>query len=339
MRKIWSVLFAIIVFSPAISATAIEPDFKDIYLPIIQSISISHEVSVTSDSSGKKQYPVVFKVDLNVKVHRNSLAGFGIRYIGPVSTTLNLCQSISDQAPNWNGIWISIGNIRSAGGEGDLKTIPGLKSRTQSEDWFLESYQLEIPLQSNINFFPCQGKNTVDSIILRDVAGRFKQFVTRVDGSPSPLKENQPDSFETNLILSQQPESGCPKVMGGVWSGLPTRCIDKFQPASLSVSFSEKDKIAAELRADKAAADAKAAADKAAADKAAADLKLKEEAQAAADKLIADAKIAAAKILAAAKANAAATAKKTTITCIKGKLTKKVTAVNPKCPSGYKVKK
>lgn len=31
--------------------------------------------------------------------------------------------------------------------------------------------------------------------------------------------------------------------------------------------------------------------------------------------------------------------KKTTITCIKGKLTKKVTAVKPKCPSGYKLKK
>ncbi len=31
--------------------------------------------------------------------------------------------------------------------------------------------------------------------------------------------------------------------------------------------------------------------------------------------------------------------KKTTITCVKGKLTKKVTAVKPKCPSGYKVKK
>jgi hypothetical protein len=31
--------------------------------------------------------------------------------------------------------------------------------------------------------------------------------------------------------------------------------------------------------------------------------------------------------------------KKTSITCIKGKLTKKVTAVKPKCPSGYKVKK
>ena len=31
-------------------------------------------------------------------------------------------------------------------------------------------------------------------------------------------------------------------------------------------------------------------------------------------------------------------AKKSTITCIKGKLIKKVTAVNPKCPSGYKKK-
>ena len=34
-----------------------------------------------------------------------------------------------------------------------------------------------------------------------------------------------------------------------------------------------------------------------------------------------------------------AVAKKTTITCIKGKLIKKVTAVKPKCPAGYKVKK
>ena len=31
-------------------------------------------------------------------------------------------------------------------------------------------------------------------------------------------------------------------------------------------------------------------------------------------------------------------AKKITITCIKGKLIKKVTAINPKCPSGYKKK-
>ena len=35
----------------------------------------------------------------------------------------------------------------------------------------------------------------------------------------------------------------------------------------------------------------------------------------------------------------AAAAKKTTITCTKGKLTRKITAVRPKCPSGFTVKK
>ena len=74
---------------------------------------------------------------------------------------------------------------------------------------------------------------------------------------------------------------------------------------------------------------AKAEADKAAAAKAAAD-------KAAADKLAAD-KVAADKA-AAAKAAAAAAVKKITITCVKGKLIKKVTAVNPKCPTGYKKK-
>jgi hypothetical protein len=31
-------------------------------------------------------------------------------------------------------------------------------------------------------------------------------------------------------------------------------------------------------------------------------------------------------------------AKKTTISCVKGKTVKKVTAVKPKCPTGYKKK-
>jgi hypothetical protein len=39
-----------------------------------------------------------------------------------------------------------------------------------------------------------------------------------------------------------------------------------------------------------------------------------------------------------AAADKAATIKKKTITCIKGKITKKVTAVKPKCPAGYKKK-
>lgn len=74
-----------------------------------------------------------------------------------------------------------------------------------------------------------------------------------------------------------------------------------------------------------------AAKAKAAEEKAVAEEKKVQEEQDAAE---AKAKAATAK---ATKAKAAST-KKTTITCVKGKLTKKVTAVKPKCPAGYKKK-
>ena len=89
-----------------------------------------------------------------------------------------------------------------------------------------------------------------------------------------------------------------------------------------SVEFQAKQeaetKATEELKA-KQAAEAKAAAD----------LKAKQEAAA----------IAAAELKARQDAEAkAASNKKTTVTCVKGKLTKKVTAVKPKCPAGYKKK-
>ncbi len=107
-------------------------------------------------------------------------------------------------------------------------------------------------------------------------------------------------------------------------------------------------KVQAELKAKqeaeaRVAADLKAKQD--AADKAAAELKASQEAEAKAAaelkaKIDAEAKAATAKAVAAISAAAkAAAAKKTTITCIKGKLTKKVTALKPKCPTGYKLKK
>lgn len=83
----------------------------------------------------------------------------------------------------------------------------------------------------------------------------------------------------------------------------------------------EEAKAAAELKAKQ---DAEA--------KAAAELKAKQEAEA---KAAAELK---AKKEAEAKAAAAKNIKKSTINCIKGNLTKKVTAVNPKCPKGYKKK-
>ena len=84
--------------------------------------------------------------------------------------------------------------------------------------------------------------------------------------------------------------------------------------------------VAAEMLKAKQEADARALADKAASE-----LKVKQEADAKA-KAVAD------KAAAELKVKQAAALKKTTITCIKGKLTKKVTAVKPVCPAGYKKK-
>ena len=118
--------------------------------------------------------------------------------------------------------------------------------------------------------------------------------------------------------------------------------------AELKAKQDAEAKIAAELKA-KQEAEAKIAAElkakqeaeaRAVADKAAEELRVKQEAEAklAADKVAADLK---AKQEAEAKAaadKAALVIKKTMITCVKGKLTKKVTAVKPVCPKGYKKK-
>jgi hypothetical protein len=86
----------------------------------------------------------------------------------------------------------------------------------------------------------------------------------------------------------------------------------------------EEVRVAAELKA-RQEAEAKAKAEEEARTRAAAELEAKQEAEAKA------------KAEAEAKAKAALS-KKTAITCVKGKISKKVTAVSPKCPAGYKKK-
>jgi len=145
---------------------------------------------------------------------------------------------------------------------------------------------------------------------------------------PIPLSD-----YDTGMIRQLYGESTCPST---------------FPNAAAKAAAELKAKQEAEAAAAKAAAELKAKQEaEAAAAKAAAELKAKQEAElkAAAElKARQDAEEAAAKAAAELKAKQeaeakAAALKKSTITCIKGKLTKKVTAVKPKCPTGYKLKK
>ena len=106
--------------------------------------------------------------------------------------------------------------------------------------------------------------------------------------------------------------------------GLEVKRISELAISKATNELRIKQEADAKAAAEKMAAEIKAKQDaeaKAAADKAAAESKTKQEAEAkaAADK-------------------AAAAKKKITITCVNGKQTKKVTAVKPVCPKGYKKK-
>jgi hypothetical protein len=89
------------------------------------------------------------------------------------------------------------------------------------------------------------------------------------------------------------------------------------------IEFAEAEEVrlAAELKAKQ---EAEARAEAVARAKADAEAKSKTEAEAEA------------RAKAEAEAKASASKNKKTISCVKGKLTKKVTAVSPKCPKGYK---
>ena len=163
---------------------------------------------------------------------------------------------------------------------------------------------------------------------------RVQQAMRNLDFTSAPTPTPTPTPTPPVIVIppgGNLPPGTYPGGSGSQTSPSPSpsACDTTCQAAKVAVVKAAADKAAsdaaaAELKA-KQEADAKAAADKAASDAAA---------KLAADKIIADANIRAAAILAAAQAKAAAT-KKTTITCVKGKLTKKVTAVKPLCPAGY----
>ena len=135
-------------------------------------------------------------------------------------------------------------------------------------------------------------------------------------------------------VLEMLITTGGWSILGNDYEGIQFNEAQPITKAEFEAGFAQYDSWKAEQDskavADKAAADKAIAEAKAAAEKVAAELKAKQEAEAKA----------AAELKAKQEAEAKAAAlKKSTITCIKGKLTKKVTAVKPKCPSGYKVKK
>ena len=145
-----------------------------------------------------------------------------------------------------------------------------------------------------------------------------------------------PTDYEIGLIRSLYGESTCPSDFGKKFDEERNKEAKKQEELELARKAFEDARARAEaearIRADleaKTKLDAELKAKQEADAKAAADLRAKQEA---------DAK-AAADLMAKKEADAkVAATKKSTLICTKGKQTKKVTAVKPKCPTGFKVK-
>jgi subtilisin family serine protease len=186
-----------------------------------------------------------------------------------------------------------------------------------------------------------------------------------VAGAVALLKQAKPEA--TIVDLRKAIQSSTRFVDDILWKGLPIldlpTALNAIKTGNYSISKITQARIdyavdmdAANTARVKAEADAKLAKDaqaKAEADaklakdaqaKAEADAKLAKDAQAKAEadaKLAKDAQAKAeadAKLAKDAQAKAEADAKQITITCVKGKLIKKVTGVKPICPPGYKKK-
>ena len=174
----------------------------------------------------------------------------------------------------------------------------------------LAFYSLNNEARPPINLFP-SAKSVLPGVDVKD----FNVISTEVVSPNYKLLVS--DITTSSLTLHLVPDT---LTKSNEYSSLVKAAEER--KAKYQALASEKEREAQALKA-KVEADAKAAAE----------LKARQDAELAASK-------AAEELRAKQEAEAQAAAlKKTTITCIKGKLTKKVTAVKPKCPSGYKLKK
>jgi branched-chain amino acid transport system substrate-binding protein len=171
--------------------------------------------------------------------------------------------------------------------------------------------------------------NCVDYFIGESIYGNKYAFDKKGDLIQPNVFEFEIQSgvfkFKEKISLSQQSANSI--ISNFPWFALGS---PEYRVTAAALLEAERAAAAAKLEAEKILEEARIQAAKVLAD-----AKISES-KVLADKAVSEAKLEAARILAAARNQAT---KKTTITCVKGKLTKKVTAVKPKCPTGYKVKK
>jgi len=222
MRKKWIITLSVLILSTLLTplnAADDKPDYSDIYVPQIKSLSLSYEQKKINN-----QYIVETSFDLTVRVHRNPLSSFSISFIGPKSLPTAPCQDFSTS--------LTYGN--SYAQQGEFKVPPGLVSRVKDGDWYEEKHLFKISNKGawppvNLNFAPCAGEVKPSSIGMRDIAGHR---VGISDVSSYVAKANQYNSDSLPLDPEQQ------KCENLYLNTVSTPCTHNIQWENLTMTFS-----------------------------------------------------------------------------------------------------
>jgi hypothetical protein len=360
-----SLLLTFALSCQSLTVPAFAIDFQDSRTPVIQSISKQERVTYLND-----EYFLALDYEVKVKSFSNSLSGMKFFYVRDNATYPRGCQLLPTE---FSPLTFLYGQDFST--KLDSKTTPmGLVSSEKFDGFQIETHRFSFSSNSmkyalNTKFQFCDQILELDLLHLYDVAGfrntisfSSRYFFPELFNVQSGAKYQYYEVEDVNTKVSN---SSCPeqiyeipapryqKIMGRqICNHIISTSSLALKPslvASEAAKIKQQEAEASEVARvkqqeaeAKAAAELKAKQEAEAKAKAEAELKAKQEAEARA-KVEADAKSnakqeAKAKAEAEAKAKLEASKKKTTINCIKGKTTKKVTAIKPKCPVGYKKK-
>ena len=299
------------------------------FLSLSQSPPSNLAPACTSENLTKRQLGSVLLATNELSVTSSNLYKFGsIFYVAVAKSPF---EKIPDGCPQWRND--SLQTISKDGRYAKLTVIDDAGNSTEVPIWTALQNAATLPTSTQGMCF--LDSNTLGlSRALTNMSNQYERFRIRFANNPqfsNYTKNTVLEKYEDQLKNAEQYAKFFQESFElSKLNSLPTCKTGTFASgADAAVAAADIANVIAEL-SDKLAVIAEAENQK----KAEAEAKAKAEAEAKA-KSEAEAK---AKAEAEAKVKAEAAKKRTTITCVKGKITKKVTAVNPKCPAGYKKK-
>ena len=284
----------------------------------------------TSENLTKRQLGSVLLATNELSVTSSNLYKFGsIFYVAIAKSPF---EKIPDGCPQWRNDSLQT-IVKNGIGVSKLTVIDDAGNSTEVPIWTALQNAATLPTSTQGMCF--LDSNTLGlSRALTNMSNQYERFRIRFANNPqfsNYTKNTVLEKYEDQLKNAEQyakffQESfelsklnSLPTCKTGTFASGADAAVAAADVANVIAELSDKLTVIAEAENQKKAeAEAKAKAEAEAKAKAEAEAKAKAEAE--------------------AKAKAEAAKMKTTITCVKGKITKKVTAVNPKCSAGYKRK-